>query len=60
MPDYKELYLQLFRATEKAVELLIEAQRCAEEAYLSAEEPEPGGSCAAGNMRTQNETGPDA
>lgn len=40
MPDYQELYLTLFRATEKAVNLLIEAQQTCEELYLSAEEPE--------------------
>jgi len=27
MPDYKELYLHLMRETEKAIRLLIEAQR---------------------------------
>lgn len=40
MPDYKEMYLTLFRATEKAVNLLIAAQQECEERYLSA--PEPG------------------
>lgn len=34
--DYKELYLKLFRATEAAIRLLVEAQRECEEAYLSA------------------------
>ena len=34
MPDYKEMYLTLFRATEQAINLLIEAQRKTEEAYL--------------------------
>jgi len=27
MPDYKEMYLHLMRETEKAIRLLIEAQR---------------------------------
>ena len=36
--DYKELYLELFRATEAAIRLLIEAQRKCEEKYLSAGE----------------------
>lgn len=36
MPDYKELYLGLFRATEKAINILVEAQRKAEEQYLSS------------------------
>ena len=47
MPDYKEMYLTLFRATEQALGILIEAQRSCEELYLSAPEPElfvfPGG-----------------
>ncbi len=40
MPDYKELYFKLFRASNQAVELLIEAQRECEELYCSAAEPE--------------------
>ena len=40
MPDYKEMYLSLFRATEKAINLLIAAQQECEELYLSAPEPE--------------------
>lgn len=39
MPDYKEMYLTLFRATERAVSLLIEAQQSCEECYLSQEPP---------------------
>lgn len=27
MPDYKELYLQLMRATEKSIRILVEAQQ---------------------------------
>ena len=38
MPDYKELYFDLFRATEKAINILVEAQRKAEEQYLSSPE----------------------
>lgn len=38
MPDYKELYIGLFRATEKAINILVEAQRKAEEQYLSSPE----------------------
>lgn len=41
MPDYKELYPKLFRASEKAVNGLIAAQRECEELYLSQDEPEP-------------------
>ena len=40
MPDYKEMYFKLFRATEKAMEILIDAQRECEEMYISA--PTPG------------------
>ena len=47
MPDYKEMYLTLFRATEEALRVLIDAQRACEELYLSAPAPEfivfPGG-----------------
>lgn len=38
MPDYKEMYLTLFRVTEQAINTLIEAQRACEELYIS--EPE--------------------
>ena len=40
MPDYKEMYLKLFRASEEAVDLLIAAQRECEELYVNAPEPE--------------------
>ena len=40
MPNYKEMYFSLFRATEKAISLLIAAQQECEELYLSAPEPE--------------------
>ena len=39
MPDYKEMYLKLMRATEQAIRILIEAQQECEELYLTAEEP---------------------
>lgn len=35
MPDYKEMYLLLFRASTKAIVLLQQAQQQAEERYLS-------------------------
>lgn len=38
MPDYKELYLTMVRETERAIEILIAAQRKCEELYIS--EPE--------------------
>jgi hypothetical protein len=40
MPDYKEMYLKLFRASEKAVNILITAQQECEELYISQPEPE--------------------
>ena len=36
MPEYKEMYLKLFRATEEAIEILIAAQRECEEMYIDA------------------------
>ena len=36
MPNYKEMYLTLFRASEKAVNIIIEAQREAEEFYINS------------------------
>ncbi len=39
MPDYKEMYLKMFRASEKAVNILIAAQRECEEMYTA--EPDP-------------------
>ena len=35
MPDYKKRYLRMFRASEDAINLLIEAQRECEKACLS-------------------------
>ena len=47
MPDYKEMYLKMMRASEKALREmeaataeLVAAQRVCEEMYLSAPEPE--------------------
>ena len=43
MPDYKEMYLtlfRLFRATEQAINTLIEVQRACEELYVSEPETE--------------------
>lgn len=38
MPDYKEMYLTMVRASEDAINTLIEAQRKCEDMYLSAPE----------------------
>ena len=40
MPDYKEMYLKMFRASEEAINILIAAQRECEELYISQEEKE--------------------
>ena len=39
MPDYKEMYLKMVRETEKAVQILIQAQRDCEELYIQDEGP---------------------
>ena len=41
MPDYEKMYLDLFRASEEALDILIAAQRRCEEMYLSAESEKP-------------------
>lgn len=40
MPDWKEMYLTLFRETEKAINILTDAQRQCEEMYINAPEAE--------------------
>lgn len=40
MPDYKEMYLEMFRASEQAIKVLIAAQRKCEEHYISSPGPE--------------------
>lgn len=40
MPDYKEMYLTLFRAAEQAVSTLIAAQQKCEELYMDGPEAE--------------------
>ena len=37
MADYQEMYFTLMRASEKAIQTIIEAQRKCEELYLSGE-----------------------
>ena len=37
-PDYKELYLKMMGQAERAIDILISAQRDCEEAVLSAED----------------------
>ena len=38
MTDYQEMYLTMVRASEKAIDILVEAQQKCEEMYLEAEE----------------------
>ena len=38
MPDYKEMYLKMVRATEEAMNCLIAAQQECEEMYIQAKE----------------------
>lgn len=40
MPDYKELYLKQFRAAEKAINILIEAQQECEQRFIEESEME--------------------
>lgn len=40
MPDYKELYLKQFRATEKAIKILIDVQRECEDLFIAEAEME--------------------
>lgn len=39
MPDYKEMYLKMFRASEQASSILIAVQRECEELYIHQPEP---------------------
>lgn len=40
MPDYKEMYLHMVRESERAIDLIIAAQRKCEEMYINAPEAE--------------------
>ena len=40
MPDYKEMYLKMMRATEEAIRILVKAQRECEELYLASSDAE--------------------
>jgi hypothetical protein len=39
MPDFKEMYLKLFRSQTTAINILKEAQKETEEMYIEAEPP---------------------
>ena len=38
--DYKEMYLEMVRETERAINILVQVQRRCEEMYISSSEPE--------------------
>ncbi len=38
MPDYKEMYIKMFRASEEAINILTAAQRECEEMFISSPE----------------------
>lgn len=40
MADYKELYLEMVRGTEKAINILIDTQRKCEEMYIRSPDTE--------------------
>ena len=40
MPNYKEMYLKMMRASEQAINILIKAQQECEELYISEPEAE--------------------
>lgn len=40
MPNYRQLYLHLFRAVTRAIDILVKAQQECEELYLAACETE--------------------
>lgn len=40
MPDYKEMYLTLFRSITKVITILQEAQQQTEEMYISEQPPD--------------------
>lgn len=40
MPDYKEMYLTLFRSITRAITILQEAQQQTEETYISEQPPD--------------------
>ena len=42
MADYMQMYMKLMEATEKAMDILIAAQRQCEEIYIETEDPSDG------------------
>ena len=41
MPDYRKMYLKMAQETEKAIRILIAAQKECEELYIEGERREP-------------------
>ncbi len=42
MPDYKQMYLKLLDGVEKAINLLVDAQKSCEQIYIDTDEIEEG------------------
>ncbi len=42
MPDYKQMYLKLLDSVEKAINLLVDAQKSCEQIYIDTDEIEEG------------------
>ena len=40
MPNYREMYLEMVRGTEKAINILIDVKKKCEEMYISSPETE--------------------
>ena len=40
MPDYKEMYIKMVRASKRAIRILVKVQQECEELYISGPEPE--------------------
>ena len=56
MADYKDLYLTLFRATEKAIRTLVAAQQECEERFLEASQENLTAFPTPSNVPTEEET----
>lgn len=55
MPDYKEMYIKMFRASEKALDIIISAQRDCEKLYTANSSPDlKSVSFSAENHQTSN------
>ena len=53
MVDYQEMYYKMNRAMEKAINILVEAQRECEEEYLKQTDPPDDGDCTERKQKQQ-------